>query len=506
MNDKAILDIVKQYGDADPRLLGQAIKDALHEETSTDAEDPFEGMADVEIRQECLELRAELRRLKIPRTVHLTLAADGHVTGAFEDPDEAKARVGQGGAEKVEAWLVANADEPDESDFDPESPPLLFGDFDKEDGLAEYMLRGANALYEAWDDDNGDAYLVTDGDGWKLTLITGGWYDNEELLQRLPRVWQMTCWDRSERGGLHVFSYGEAAHIFAESDARKVSQIREALYAAGYPEHERNRVIDWLADRLAHPGTSRWPSPQSIRRSVENVLKPVVAHGGCTEGCLDYGSRLLVLACGHSRFQRMVEESSVVPDVAVCDQCPAPDHRIAIPSDDGPIDAAPALEIFGGEDWYVGVVRPGERRALEAVRFCTSGARSHAVTTTIALLDAVARGDNDKIHERIRSLHSQVHYGIAGPLSCETALDDARRGWALAYDDGQPDCGSVEGARRFAAQTWDVAVAHRLFPITEAENEEIRRGLQFAKSELEELNEAWDETVADGLDEADGDT
>lgn len=347
---------------------------------------------------------------------------------------------------------------------------LLFPEFNKEYGLAEYMRGGAEALFEAWDDDMGDAYFVTDADGWKLTLITGGWSDNEELLERLPKVWSMTCWDRSERGGLHVFSYGEAAHIFAESDARKVSKIREALAAAGYDAPDQDRLIDWLADRLAHPGTSRWPSPQSIRRSHENILKPVVNHASCDDA-EDGFSRLLVLGCGHARYQQDVDLSLPAPDLAICQECPDPEHRIAIPSDDGPIDNAPALEITGGEDWYVGVVRPGERRALEAVRFCTSGARSYAVTTAVALLDAIARGDNEAIRERLRSLLTQVQFVLVPSADYGLDLDEARRGWALAHDDGSPDACRPEGARRFASEKWGEAEATRLFPRTDSEIE-----------------------------------
>lgn len=60
---------------------------------------------------------------------------------------------------------------------------------------------------------------------------------------------------------------------------------------------------------------------------------------------------------------------------------------------------------------------------------------------------------------------------MTGPLEHHATIvarlqDDlaaARRGWALAYDDGSPDAGTIAAARRFARTRWGEAEAARLF-------------------------------------------
>ena len=39
-----------------------------------------------------------------------------------------------------------------------------------------------------------------------LTMSTGGWSGNEELVNIIPRLWRTFHWRRSERGGHHVFT------------------------------------------------------------------------------------------------------------------------------------------------------------------------------------------------------------------------------------------------------------------------------------------------------------
>jgi hypothetical protein len=49
--------------------------------------------------------------------------------------------------------------------------------------------------------------FVTESDG-VYTLVTGGWSGNEDVISALMRnpIFWMFYWERSERGGLHVFS------------------------------------------------------------------------------------------------------------------------------------------------------------------------------------------------------------------------------------------------------------------------------------------------------------
>jgi hypothetical protein len=62
---------------------------------------------------------------------------------------------------------------------------------------------------------HGSAKLSTNGQTWRLELVTGGWSENEEFIGDLRSVdnvkqsrWMfwMTCWESSHRGGLHVFT------------------------------------------------------------------------------------------------------------------------------------------------------------------------------------------------------------------------------------------------------------------------------------------------------------
>lgn len=59
----------------------------------------------------------------------------------------------------------------------------------------------AATIRELWNKDYGRA---TFRGGW-LTLVTGGWSENEEIIANIPSLFYALCWWRSERGGLHVF-------------------------------------------------------------------------------------------------------------------------------------------------------------------------------------------------------------------------------------------------------------------------------------------------------------
>lgn len=78
--------------------------------------------------------------------------------------------------------------------------------------------------------------------------------------------------------------------------------------------------------------------------------------------------------------------------------------QILIPTDDAPAGEGTSLAIFGDEDWYVGVLRPGDRVIWDAVRFCTSGARNPALTMTVAIMHAIASGQTDVAISRTLSL------------------------------------------------------------------------------------------------------
>ena len=46
-------------------------------------------------------------------------------------------------------------------------------------------------------------------DGYRLTLLTGGWSGNEEIIAALQGNWTFwpRYWESSERGGRHVFRF-----------------------------------------------------------------------------------------------------------------------------------------------------------------------------------------------------------------------------------------------------------------------------------------------------------
>ena len=56
----------------------------------------------------------------------------------------------------------------------------------------------------------GDDYVTIKGDPEvTITLVTGGWSGNEEIIQALSEnyiVWAQ-CWEKSERGGLYEFKF-----------------------------------------------------------------------------------------------------------------------------------------------------------------------------------------------------------------------------------------------------------------------------------------------------------
>lgn len=53
-----------------------------------------------------------------------------------------------------------------------------------------------------WNTDFGDFVL----ENKELTLITGGWSGNEDIIASIPQMFNMVYWCFSERGGKHVYN------------------------------------------------------------------------------------------------------------------------------------------------------------------------------------------------------------------------------------------------------------------------------------------------------------
>ena len=70
--------------------------------------------------------------------------------------------------------------------------------------LAEYIC-------SCWDTDYGYAKIrkVPGENRRRLTLITGGWSENEYIVSAIEknRTFSMICWQKSQRGGLHVYDF-----------------------------------------------------------------------------------------------------------------------------------------------------------------------------------------------------------------------------------------------------------------------------------------------------------
>lgn len=85
-------------------------------------------------------------------------------------------------------------------------------------------------------------------------------------------------------------------------------------------------------------------------------------------------------------------------------------------------------------------------------------------------MDRRAHASNERADTASRPATLKEHDNM-GPLEhhativarMQKDIDDARRGWALAYDDGHPSAGTVPGARSFARSRWGEAEAARLF-------------------------------------------
>lgn len=62
----------------------------------------------------------------------------------------------------------------------------------------------AEFIINCWNDHYGRATLTRQG---TLTLITGGWSNNESVYSALDcnRTFNMVCWESSHRGGKYVY-------------------------------------------------------------------------------------------------------------------------------------------------------------------------------------------------------------------------------------------------------------------------------------------------------------
>lgn len=74
----------------------------------------------------------------------------------------------------------------------------------KEYDVAKNTAGFLELLEDVWNTDYGKFELT--GKKVKiLKLITGGWSGNEDILSAIPKMFDMMYWQKSIRGGLHIF-------------------------------------------------------------------------------------------------------------------------------------------------------------------------------------------------------------------------------------------------------------------------------------------------------------
>ena len=68
-------------------------------------------------------------------------------------------------------------------------------------------------IMEAWNGTYGSLFLFEGSKKKKLTLITGGWSGNEDVMSAINKnmFFDMLFWQMSKRGGLHEYEIYEVA-------------------------------------------------------------------------------------------------------------------------------------------------------------------------------------------------------------------------------------------------------------------------------------------------------
>lgn len=73
------------------------------------------------------------------------------------------------------------------------------------------LLNEARDIAERWTYPDRVHINVIDDDNWLLHLSTGGWSENEALIDDCSVMFHAVCWVASRRGGHHVYGRGELA-------------------------------------------------------------------------------------------------------------------------------------------------------------------------------------------------------------------------------------------------------------------------------------------------------
>jgi hypothetical protein len=112
--------------------------------------------------------------------------------------------------------------------------------FDSEFAHAEL----AEFVASQWDSTYGSANVW----GRKLTLVTGGWSDNEMLLAALKRTlfWPF-CWEYSEVGGLHKFKTPTQRRVESPKRVNRLKQKERTL--AMYELYKEGYVMQEIGDK-----------------------------------------------------------------------------------------------------------------------------------------------------------------------------------------------------------------------------------------------------------------
>jgi hypothetical protein len=119
-------------------------------------------------------------------------------------------------------------------DVDPFNP--LFENFDAvKRNAEEYAWYGAQAVVDAWDQSMGEALLEGEKGNWSLRLVTMGWSENEDVVDRIPAIWHIMYWQKSERGGLHVYAHRTREAV---EEAAPLKRVIVHRYGCTLGEHE----------------------------------------------------------------------------------------------------------------------------------------------------------------------------------------------------------------------------------------------------------------------------
>lgn len=98
-----------------------------------------------------------------------------------------------------------------------------------------------------WNQDYGMFNIEGTGEQQILELTTGGWSDNEEIINELADTWFWSLWwQESKRGGYYKFIYTERV-VYESMDDENLKPIVEVLNLAK-PQIDNNEEITAILD------------------------------------------------------------------------------------------------------------------------------------------------------------------------------------------------------------------------------------------------------------------